>query len=205
MFSFRSVLLGASLLAVSAFASPASAASVSYEGNNGNCARSVEVVQWAPQKGPIARFVADKFLASISTGLWIGLGRSGKSFWSAEGGDASDACPECRELRLVETRADGTRKRYHLWSSEIEARVGVDPAAQKAHILAELWKLAAGTWPSDKLTQDYSLTLGRPDAPNANPSQVFAVAVQAKKSLNLRYDFSSSPSACWCIYDWTVR
>lgn len=199
MFSFRSVLLGASLLAVSAFASPATAASVSYDGN---CFRSAEVVQWTPQKGPIARFVADTFMTSKSTGLWIGLGRSGTSFWSAEGGNSSDACDDCRVLRLVETRADGTRKRYELWNEEIKRRVGVDPAAEKAHILSELWKLSAGSWPADKLTQDYSMTLGRPDAPNAKPSQIFAVSIQTKNTLNLRYDFASSPLMCWCIYDW---
>jgi len=200
MFSFRSVLLGASLLAVSAFASPAIAASVSYDGN---CFRSVDVVQWTPQKGPVARFVADRFMTSQSTGLWIGLGRSGTSFWSAEGGDANDACDDCRVLRLVETRADGTRKRYDLWTSEIRNRVGVDPAAEKAHILSELWRLAAGAWPADKITQDYSMTLGRPDAPNAPANQIFAVAIQSKSNkLNLRYDFGSAPLMCWCVYDW---
>lgn len=198
----RPAFLGAALLAISSFASPASAASVKYDGE---CFRSAEIVQWTPQKGPIARFVVDTFLLDKGTGVWIGLGRSGTSFWSAEGSDVNDACDDCRVLHLVETRADGTRKRYEIWDRSNHREAGMDAAAEKAHMLAALWKLAGGVWPVDKLTQDYSLKLGRPDAPNASANQMFAVEIQTKNVLNLRYDFGVSKLMCWCRYDWKAQ
>lgn len=209
MFSSRFLLrttFVSAVLAISSFGAPvlASGAPVSAEEieYRDNCAVSVQTKQWTPQKGPIARFVVDTFLASRAGGVWIGLGRSGTSFWSAEGGDVNDACDDCRALRLVETRADGTRKQYDIWSQEISNRVGADAAAQKAHMLAALWKLSGATWPTDKLTQDYSMTLGRPGASIASTKQNFAVAIQSKNTLNLRFDYEASKLMCWCVFDW---
>lgn len=202
---FRAAFIAASLAISSigapalAHGAPASAEEVEYRDY---CAVSVQTKQWTPQKGPVARFVVDTFLASGATGIWIGLGRSGTSFWSAEGGDMNDACDDCRVLRLVETRADGTRKQYDIWNHDIGNQVGTDPAAQKAHMLAALWKLSGTTWPTDKLTQDYSMTLGRPGASTASTKQTFAVAIQSKNTLNLRYDFEVSKLMCWCVFDW---
>lgn len=202
---FRAAVVAASLVISSiggpalAYGAPVSAEEAEYIDR---CAVSVQTKQWTPQKGPVARFVVDTFLASGATGIWIGLGRSGTSFWSAEGGEVNDACDDCRALRLVETRADGTRKQYDIWSNDIRNRIGMDPAAQRAHMLAALWKLSGTTWPTDKLTQDYSMTLGRPGASIASTKQNFAVAIQSKNTLNLRYDFEVSKLMCWCVFDW---
>lgn len=145
-------------------------------------------------------------MASKDTGVWIGLGRVGTSFWSAEGGDSNDACDDCRVLRLVETRADGTRKRYDVFAGDDRLRVGTDPASVvKDHVLANLWKLAATTWPTDKLVQDYTLTLGRPNAEGIGAADMFAVDVKAKGAFHVRYDFGATTSMCWCVYDWTAK
>ena len=82
--TLRAALAAAAMLIPVVIAPAASAAVVSYEGR---CARTIDVVQWAPQKGAVARFIADKFESSGETGLWIGLGRTRTTFWSAEGGD----------------------------------------------------------------------------------------------------------------------
>ncbi len=180
-------------------AQPAAAATVSYQGM---CGRTVEVEQWTPQKGAIARFVADAFANSSHTGLWIGLGRVGTSFWSAEGGDPNDACDDCRSLNLVETRADGTRRLHTVLGSTDYARSGSDAAARKEIVLAKLWKLASSTWPADKLTQNYSITVGKPlaNAPDEDPP--FTVKVHAQGAFEFRYDLGASTSMCWCLYEW---
>lgn len=200
MSASRHTLHAALLLAVAfvptLFASPVSAASVSYDGK---CFRSADVIQWKPQKGPAARFIADAF-STTHTGLWIGLGRSGSSFWSAEGGEPSDACDDCRILDLVQTRADGTRQRFTVLSSEDLTRLGSDSAARKAHILAKLWMLANNSWPADKLTHDYALALGMPSG-----NRPFAVEVEAKGHFKIRYDLGSSPLMCWCMYEWKAQ
>ncbi len=183
-------------------ASTASAASVEY---SGMCQRDVTIAQWTPQKGPIARFVADTFIRAQQTGIWIGLGRSGTSFWSAEGGYTSDACDDCRSFYLVETRADGTRKQHALITSQDQTRLGSDLTAQKAHILTRLWQLADQSWPADKLKQDYTLTPGRPDAEDSRDEQAFAVRIVSKDVFDLRYDFAASTSMCWCMYEWNGK
>lgn len=206
IFSARSVVskavFSAPILATLADSPKASAASVEY---TDMCRRDVNVVQWTPQKGPIARFVADTYIRNHQTGVWIGLGRVGTSFWSAEGGDNNDACDDCRSFYLVETRADGTRKQHALIDWQNREQLGPDPAAQKAHILSRLWQLADHTWPADKLMQDYTLTLGQPDANDAKNELKFAVRVATKNVLDLRYDFTAGTSMCWCIYEWNGR
>lgn len=182
--------------------SPASAASVSYEGM---CARSATIIRWTPKEGAVARFVADAFAKDTQTGLWIGLGRDGTSFWSAEGGEPNDACDDCRILRLVQTRADGTRKVHKVFGAEDTARIGSDPAARKAHVLATLWKLAKDTWPADKLTQDYALAVGKPETNVSANQRTFAVKVFAKNKFDIRYEFGATTSMCWCFYEWNAR
>ena len=197
----RAAVFSAAALVPVLWTSAATAATVDYPGR---CQRSADVVQWTPKKGAVARFIADTF-ASSSTGLWIGLGRSGTTFWSAEGGDASDACDECRELRLVETSAGGKRKVHTVLGSADLTRIGPDAAAQKAHVLATLWKLASKTWPADKLTQDYTLTTGKPPANDPDGAPPFAVKVTAKDTFDIRYDLGAKKLMCWCTYDWKAR
>lgn len=209
--TLRAALAAAAMLIPVVVAPAASAAVVSYEGR---CARTIDVVQWTPQKGAVARFIADKF-ASSGSGLWIGLGRTRTTFWSAEGGDPNDACDDCRELHLVETRSDGTRTRHKVFDSAIRGRVGSTPAAQKAHILGRLWKLARTTWPAANLAQDYTVKTGRPPAkhPDRDPSFTLEVtaksvpgkAAAARDQLRLRYDFNAKRSMCWCINDWQAK
>lgn len=210
--TLRAALFAAAALLPVAVAPAASAAVVSYESK---CFRTIDVVQWTPQKGAVARFIADTFASSGKTGLWIGLGRTRTSFWSAEGGEPNDACDDCRELYLVETRRDGTRKRHTIFDSAIRNRAGATPAAQKAHILATLWKLAKTTWPAAKLTRDYTVKTGLPPAKHPDRDPTFAVEVTGKaasgkvasgeKPLRLRYDFNAKTSMCWCFYDWKAK
>jgi len=192
----RSAILPLVVFAAMTHVSPASAATVSY---SDMCQRDANVVQWTPQKGPIARFVVDTFLNTTQTGLWIGLGRKGTSFWSAEDGLANVVWEDCRWLSLVETRADGTRKTHVIWGPSESAQIGSDPEAPKTHMLGRLWQLAATQWPADKLTQDYALTLGKPDAARQLP---FAVKVTHENAFDLRFDFGASTSMCWCVYEW---
>ena len=198
----RAVLFIAVALLPATIAPPASASTVTY---TGSCGLSVDVVQWTPQKGAVARFVADTYASSNNTGLWIGLGRTSTAFWSAEGNDPNDACDECRTLSLVETKFDGTRTRHAVLTQQDHQRLGSDPVAEKAHVLATLWKLAAGAWPATTLKQDYRLSTGKPpaNAPSGNPSFVAEVAV--KGSGEIRYDLKASTSMCWCIYDWKAK
>lgn len=198
----RSAILLSATVAQLFLAAPVSAKNVSY---SDMCERDVDVLQWTPQKGPIARFVADTFANSTQGGLWIGLGRAGTSFWSAEGGDTSDACDACRSLSLVETRADGTRKEYAIIDSDEYTRLSADPAARKAYVLARLWRLASRTWPADKLGQDYVLTMGEPGSGISGNQRPFAVKVATKNAFDLRYDFSASKLMCWCVYQWKVQ
>lgn len=201
----RSAILLFATVALLFLAAPVSAHSAEDAAYSNGCQRSADVRQWTPQKGPIARFVADTFANSTDTGLWIGLGRAGTSFWSAEGGDTSDACDDCRSLSLVETRADGTRKEYAIISSDEYARASADPAARKAFVLARLWRLASSKWPADKLTQDYVLTMGEPGSGISGNKRPFTVKVATKKAFDLRYDFSGSKLMCWCVYQWKVQ
>lgn len=198
----RWVVLCAGVLASICAFSPAHAATITYEDR---CARTVNAVQWTPQRGPIARFVVDTYLSDRSTGMWIGLGRIGTSFWSAEGSESSDACDDCRTLHLVETRADGTRKRYQVDGTELRRGTDIDPSAQKNRILANLWKLAGNKWPADKLTQDYSVVFGHPETSAKQGQPVFAVHVKAKGAFDLRYDYDATTLMCWCTYDWKMR
>ena len=198
----RSAIWLSATVALLFLAAPVSANNGSY---SDMCLRDVGVLQWTPQKGPIARFVADTFANSTQTGLWIGLGRAGTSFWSAEGGDVSDACDDCRSLSLVETRADGTRKEYAIIGPDEYARASADPAARKAYVLGRLWRLASSTWPADKLAQDYVLTMGESGSGISGSQRPFAVKVATKNAFDLRYDFSVSTLMCWCVYQWKVQ
>ena len=196
----RAALFSVSALVPLAVASAASAAEVSYQGS---CFRTAEVVQWTSKKGAVARFVADTFASSTQTGLWIGLGWSGTSFWSAEGGDQNDACDDCRALYLVETKADGKRTRHTVFDPA--AHPGAGATARKSHVLATLWKLASKTWPADKLQQSYTLVAGKPPVNDPDKDPPFAVKVTAKGTFDLRYDLGAKTSMCWCVYDWKAK
>lgn len=193
------LVAGAGAVAV-ASAGPAFAAEVGY---HGACRRDAQVVQWSPKKGAIARFVADTFASNDKTGLWIGLGRSGSSFWSAEGGDPNDACDDCRELYLVETKSDGARKLHPVFKAADHP--DKDAEARKALVLRKLWKLARTTWPADKLTQDYTFTAGRPPAKDPEGDPPFAARVERKGTFDLRYDLGAKTEMCWCFYEWRVK
>lgn len=193
------VVAGAGFAAVTS-AAPASAADVAY---NGSCARDAQVLQWSPKKGAVARFVADTFLSNDKTGLWIGLGRTGSSFWSAEGMVQSDACDDCRVLYLVETKSDGARTLHRVFDAGDHA--GKDAEARKAIVLGKLWKLASKTWPADKLTQDYTFTAGKPPARAPGGHPPFAARVETKGTFDLRYDLGAKTEMCWCFYGWKVK
>ncbi len=200
----RPTLIAAALVALLVLPSPA-LANDDDTAYSEMCQRHVSVDQWTPKSGPIARYIADTYAKSTETGVWIGLGRSGNSFWSAEGGDVNDACDDCRSLYLVETRADGTRKQHVIIGPNEWSSVSAEPEARKAYILARLWKLAASTWPADKLTQDYALTRGRRDADKAAIPPTFAVKIVAKNVFDLQYDFSVSTHMCWCVFKWNAQ
>lgn len=197
---WRAALFSVAVLAPALTPRPAAAAVVSYDGS---CRRTTDVLQWTPQKGAVARFIADTFATSTRTGLWIGLGRTDTAFWSAEGGDPNDACDDCRVLYLVETKFDGTRKRHTVLGESQKRPAGA--AAQKAQVLAALWKLAKKTWPADKLTQDYTMTAGKPPAKDPTADPAYTVQVAIKNGAKLRYDLGAKTSMCWCMYDWTGK
>src|SRR4051812_11167624 len=83
--ALRSLLIAVAMATPALALSSSDAAVVTYAGNA--CHRTVDVIQWTPAAGPLARFVADTFANNDETGLWIGLGRTKTAFWSVEGGD----------------------------------------------------------------------------------------------------------------------
>ncbi len=173
----------------------AAAATVDYPSA---CRRSVEVVTWSPAKGPPARFIADAFRARTATAVWIGLGSTPTGFLSVQGGDANDACDDCRVLDLVETRFDGTRKTYSL----LGAKDPSEPTAQHAKVLAALWSLAAKkVWSPDGLDAAYTATPGVSKTAGDDPP--YAVSVVAKGHPRVVYDLRASTFMCWCEYRFT--
>jgi hypothetical protein len=170
-----------------------------------SCPAETTVVQWTPAKGPVARFITATFFASSTTGIWIGLGRTDTAFWSAEGGSPNDACDDCDELFLVETKLTGTRRRHKVVGDADWARIGSDLPARRAYVLARLWSLAKKTWPSDKLKQGYTLAIGKPPASDPSGPPPYAAEVLDAPDLRLRYRFTSSTHMCWCIYDWQAQ
>lgn len=164
------------------------------------CRRSVEILQWRPEKGPPARFVADAYRARTATALWIGLGSTKTGFWSVQGGDENDACDDCQVLDLVETRFDGTRKVHRL----LGAKDPTTKSAQHARVLATLWALAAkGVWSPAALDTGFVATPGV-SAGGSNPP--FAVSVASKAPHpRVVYDLRATTSMCWCVYGFSSR
>lgn len=119
--------------------------------------------------------------------------------------EADDACTDCRTLHLVETKLDGTQRRFAVFDAADRNRIGADRAARKAHVLARLWKLAKKKWPTDKLQQGYTVTTGKPPAGDPDGDPPFVAEVTMKGGARIRYDLGAKTSMCWCEYTWKAE
>ncbi|MBK8257121.1 MAG: hypothetical protein IPK82_31175 [Polyangiaceae bacterium] len=169
----------------------------------GSCGRSTDVIQWTPQKGPIARYVATQFVNSQQTGIWMALGTTKTAFWTAEGRIPNDACDTCSTLSIVETTFTGKRTRHVVLSEKEHSTIGDNTVALQAYVLKKLWKLAeVKTWPVTQLKQDYTIAKGQVSASAPDKEPPYSAFVKTKAGAEIKYDMPASTEMCWCIFDW---
>ena len=164
---------------------------------------SADVVRWTPSKGPPAAFIADRFLENRGRNSLIVLGVDATGVWTAEMHTITDACDDCDVLHLVHTSFGGKRNSYLVAESMKLAELEPAPERRLARVKQALFRLAAGPWNVQALSQQYRFSLPKHDTKGRLERYTGWFAdVRVDRNPGLRFGVRSVSQMCWCSPSW---